>query len=146
MTRLLRFALPAYLVAEAFVALQLAASIGAARTLLLLLLSAAAGVWVLRREQLEILRRLRRSVMAGQPARGGLFDGAARAAAGILLIIPGFISDAAALALLVPGVRRWLARRLTAAIGANPAAPIVIEGDYHRLDDPALTKPTREAR
>jgi len=144
MTRALRFALPAYLLAEAFVTLEIAALLGAGRTLLLLLLGVAAGIAVLRREQLSILTRLRRTVASGDPVLPSLLDGAMRAIAGILLIIPGFISDIAAFGLLLPGLRRSALRRLLTILGRDPTPPIVIEADYHQIDDPTLPEVKRE--
>jgi UPF0716 protein FxsA len=146
MMRTLRFALPVYLLLEAFVTLQAAAWLGAGRTLFLLLLGAAAGIAVLRRQRLSILTRLRRAAASGEPVLPGLVDAAGGAIAGALLIVPGFISDVAALALLIPGFRRWLARRLPAARGRASAAPRVIEGDYRPVDDPPLPAATREPR
>jgi len=145
MTQALRFALPAYLLAEAFVTLEVAALLGSGRTLLLLLLGVAAGIAVLRREQLSILTRLRRTVASGDPVLPSLLDGAMRAIAGILLIIPGFISDIAAFGLLLPGLRRSALRRLLTILGRDPTPPIVIEADYHQIDDPTLPEVKRES-
>ena len=68
-----------------------------------------------------------------------------RIAAGCLLIVPGFITDALGLALLVPPLRALMframlpglagRRRAEAPAGEQPARPIVIEGTYKRLDD-----------
>jgi UPF0716 protein FxsA len=144
MTQMLRFALPAYLLLEALVTLQIVAWLGAGRTLLLLLLGVAAGIAVLRREQLSILTQLRRTAAAGETVLPGLLDGAMRAVAGVLLIIPGFISDVAALILLIPGFRRWFFRRVSAPFGHSPRAPLVVEGDFRPVDDPALPAAGRE--
>jgi UPF0716 protein FxsA len=145
MTRTLRLAVPAYLLLEALVTLQIAASLGAVRTLLLLLLGVAAGIAVLWREQLSVLSRLRRAAASREAMLPALLDGAVRAVAGALLIIPGFVSDAAALALLlVPGLRRRFVRWLAAALGHSSTDPLVIEGDYRPVDDPALPATPRK--
>lgn len=144
MTRILRFALPAYLLLEVFVTLQVAERLGTGRTLLLLLLGVAGGLAVLRRERLSLLMGLRRAAASREPALPRLLDGAARVAAGILLIVPGFLSDAIALLLLVPPLRRRLVVRFSAAFAPGPAGSVVIEGDYRRVDDPALPKTERE--
>jgi UPF0716 protein FxsA len=144
MGRVLRWVLPACLLLEIFVTLQVAAWLGAGRTLALLLLGALAGIAILRREQLAILARLRYGARLREPVLPALLDGAVRATAGILLIVPGFVSDVAALVLLIPGLRRRLVRRFSAGRGHNPATP-VIDGDYRRVDDPMLPEPKREA-
>lgn len=144
MTRLWRYALPVYLLAEVLLTLQIAALVGVGRTLLLLLLGVVAGVTVLRREQLAILSRLRRASGSGEPVLPGLLRGAMRAIAGILLIIPGFLSDVAALALLIPASQRLLVERLSGILGRNRTGSIVIEGEYRQLDDPSLPKANRD--
>jgi UPF0716 protein FxsA len=138
MMRALRFALPAYLLLEISVTLEVAAWLGAGRALLLLLLGMAGGIVVLRRQQLAILTRLCLAASSGEPPLPGLLDGAMRAIAGILLMIPGYVSDAAALALLIPKSRRWLTHHLSGGLVDRPGAPIIIEGDFRRVEDPAL--------
>jgi UPF0716 protein FxsA len=63
---------------------------------------------MLRRSGLSNLGRLRAAAEAdGIKAINLDSPGLAAIAAGILLIIPGFITDLAAAALLIPPVRRW---------------------------------------
>ena len=52
---------------------------------------------------------------SGQSPTAAIVDGALLAFAGILFIIPGFASDAVALFLVVPPLRRWWRDRLIAA-------------------------------
>jgi UPF0716 protein FxsA len=60
------------------------------------------------------LARLRDTLGAGRPPGPGLLDGALALLAGPLLIVPGFVTDALAVLLLVPVVRRGLGRWLVA--------------------------------
>ena len=143
MKRMLRFAIPAYLLLEAYATLTIASRLGPAATLLLLVLGAAAGVAVLRTAQFALLSRLRPILASGAPLLPELLDAALRAAAGFLLIIPGFVSDVIALGLLIPQLRQRLVRRLSAGSPADPASPVVIDGDYRRIDDPVLPAPKR---
>jgi len=92
-------------------------------TLALLLVGAAAGVLVLRHVGTTAIRRLRAGApggVPGVPAAAGVprpaADPALVVVAGALLIVPGFLSDAAGLALLVPPVRRLLVRRAGEAV------------------------------
>lgn len=144
MSRLLRFGLPGYLLLEAYVTLEIAARLGGGRTLLLLLLGVVAGFAVLRREQLSILGRLRSAAASGEPGLPSLLDGVLRVVAGILLIIPGFVSDAVGLTLLIPVLRRRLVAGVSPVARRDPREPTVIEGDYRRVDDPALARSKRE--
>ena len=146
MKPLLRFALPAYVMLEVLLTLMIASWLGPGLTLLLLVLAAAAGVAVLRREQFPLLLRLSRIFSSGEPLLVGLFDGALRGVAGVLLIIPGFISDFAAAGLLIPQLRRRLVRRLSAGLDGETTGPPVIQVDFRRIDDPALPAPRGELR
>ncbi len=143
--RPLRLALLGYLLIEGYATLAIAGWLGPGPTLLLLLLGAAAGGAVLRTTQFSLLSELRRSLAASEPALPALIGGALRAAAGVLLIIPGFISDLVAAGLLIPALRRQLIRRLAAAANRR-TGPATIEGDYRRVEDTALPAPRREPR
>jgi UPF0716 protein FxsA len=138
MIRILRFALPAWLLLEAAVTLTIASWLGPGRTLLLFVLGAAAGVALLRTAQFTLLSQVRRIFASGEAPLGGLLEGALRGAAGVLLIIPGFVSDLVAVILLIPQCRKRLVRRMSAGLGGERAEPPVIDGVFHRIDDPAL--------
>jgi UPF0716 protein FxsA len=128
-----------YPLAELVLMLQVASWLGALPAIALILLGAVVGFGLLRGQRLSVLARLRRGFpVAGQPLPE-LLDGALRAAAALLLILPGFISDAVALVLLLPAIRRRLARRMAFA-GRRSGAPIVIDGQFRRIDDPALAE------
>jgi len=141
-----RFALGAYLLLEIWAMLQVAAWLGAARTLLLLILGVLAGIAVLRGEKLAILSRLRHPGTLRDGLIPSLPDRALRAAAGLLLIVPGFISNVAALILLVPRARQWLIRRWAARFGGNAGRLTIIESEFHRVDDPRLTERDHDCR
>lgn len=102
--------------AEVFVAVQVANAIGALATLLLILLSWPVGWWALRAQGRAAWRRLGTAVSEGRPPGGEVLDGVLVLLGGLLLIVPGFISDVlGALALLPPTralMRRQLARHV----------------------------------
>jgi UPF0716 family protein affecting phage T7 exclusion len=50
--------------------------------------------------------------------------------AGLLLIIPGLISDVIGLLLLIPPLRRWLIRRAVGDIYDHP----LVSGESHRVE------------
>jgi UPF0716 protein FxsA len=84
-------------------------AVGLALTLLLVVLSAAAGVAVLRIQGFGVLRRLREAARTGVDPDLDVGGGALTFIAAILLIIPGFVSDTIGLLFLLPPVRRGLA-------------------------------------
>lgn len=117
--------------------------IGAVNTVLLVIAAAALGLAILRRQGLAALATLKNGDPAAPPPAGRLLDGLAVTLAGLLLLLPGFLSDAVGLALLIPGVRQglgaWLAARIIRsggalhmsggmADGAGPARPSPFEG------------------
>ena len=78
--------------------------IGLLPTLSLVVLSAVAGIVLMRIQGFGVLTRLRRSGQDGHAPGKELLDAAMILIAGILLLIPGFISDIVGLALLFAGV------------------------------------------
>ncbi len=98
-------------VAEVFVAIQVAGAIGWLLTFLLLIASWPAGSWALRSQGRAAWTRLRAELDAGRPPGRAVVDGALILVGGVLLIIPGFITDAVGIILLLPPTRA-LARRL----------------------------------
>ncbi|NWG86587.1 MAG: FxsA family protein [Hydrogenophilaceae bacterium] len=86
-----------------------------------------AGVAVLRIEQAELLPRLMFSAFEGRTPLAVLWESGRRILAGALLILPGAISDAVALVLLI-----WPAPPRPR--GPRAANDDFIEGQYRRED------------
>ena len=101
-----------WVVAEIAAALAVANVVGVLWCVLLLLAGWPIGGWLLRAEGRAALARLRDTLAAGRPPGPGLLDSALALLAGPLLIVPGFVTDAFALVLLVPAARRGLGRWL----------------------------------
>ena len=148
MSSMRRFVMLAFLVLpllEIVVLIQVGQAIGVWSTLGLLVLAAVAGMMVIRQQGVSMVGRMFDAMSEGRLAVGSIVDSYARIAAGCLLIVPGFITDALGLALLVPPLRALMLRamlpglagrrRAEAPAGEQPARPIVIEGTYKRLDD-----------
>jgi UPF0716 protein FxsA len=72
--------------------------------------AAVVGGAIMSRQGLTVARRTQEAVALGRPPVGPVLDGALMLLAGALLITPGFLTDALALALLVPPIRRRVAR------------------------------------
>jgi UPF0716 protein FxsA len=89
-------------------------AIGLLSTILLLILASVVGMWLLRREGARTLMSFQQSVRAGRVPHREMIDGMLIAAAGGLILLPGFVSDVLALALLFPPTRSLITRRITA--------------------------------
>ena len=95
--------------------IQVGSWIGLWPTIGLLVLVSALGVWLVKHEGLATLRRVQYELAEGRLPGSHLVDGALILMAGVLLLIPGFLSDVVGLLLLLPptraGVRAFVLRR-----------------------------------
>src|SRR5438067_502025 len=82
-------------------------------------LSMAAGGQVIRHYGFQTVNRLRDVLRTGAAPAGPRPAGIAGVLAGILLILPGFLSDLAAVVLLIPMTRRIVASALGWRIGST---------------------------
>lgn len=109
-----------------------------------------AGAVVLRQVGRGAIDGLRRAAQGGAPQEGALLDGVLAAAGGVLLVLPGFVSDLVGLALAAPSLRGWIARRFAPSIpAARPAPPGVIDlapQDWRAGADPEAPRIGRERR
>jgi UPF0716 protein FxsA len=97
-------------IVEITVAIQVAHHIGGLNTVALLLLFSFAGVWLARLEGFSVVRRIQEQLDNRTVPTNELIEGALVFAGGLLLIVPGFVTDALGLLLLFP-LSRHLARR-----------------------------------
>ncbi|MDE0391967.1 MAG: FxsA family protein [Rhodospirillales bacterium] len=133
-------------VGEVFIFLEVGSVIGTWPTIGLIVGTAVAGGMILRWQGLQTLARARRQLAANRLPVAEMAEGAALALAAVLLLTPGFFTDALGTLLLFPPLRRSLLRRLIARLapqarhaGADDASGAdgarVIEGEYTVLDD-----------
>jgi len=109
----------------------LGGKLGVGLTLLWVIAAMVAGLALLRHTGLQAVGRLRAALAEGKEPGHSLIDAACFAAAGILLIIPGFVSDLLALILMLPVTRHWLLRRTAAHFEARVYRSTgVIHGDF----------------
>jgi UPF0716 protein FxsA len=97
-------------VLELAVAIQVGRWAGALPVLGALLLIGVLGAMLVRRQGAAAWRSLNRSLQAGEPPSKELADATVQVLAGVLLIVPGFVTDVLALLLLFP-LTRPVARR-----------------------------------
>jgi UPF0716 protein FxsA len=97
-------------VAEIAVFIQVGAHLGVGLTLLLVFASAVFGIWLVRAQGFAAATRVQAMIAQGESPALGMLEGLALLAAGVLLLIPGFVTDVAAFALLIPPLRRGIIR------------------------------------
>ncbi|MBP7002414.1 FxsA family protein [Amaricoccus sp.] len=123
--------------------------IGLWPTLGLVVLAGLVGVTVIRAQGAQAFERLRAAAAADKDPSGPMAHSALLVVAGLLLIVPGFFTDALGLLLLIPQVRAAAIRRFAGKVrgqtvvfstrgGEGPRRPRdgdAIEVDYEVLDD-----------
>lgn len=102
--------------AEIYVLLSAGAAFGALPVIAACIATAVIGGIVIRLQGLAAMNAARADMADGRPPVASAIDGAVLIAAAPFLMTPGFITDAIGFLLLVPPIRRALARRALAAI------------------------------
>lgn len=139
--------------------IQVGGLIGLWPTLAIVVLTAIMGTWLVRTQGLAAINKLQRSFSELDDPTEPLAHGAMILVAGVLLLTPGFFTDALGFALLMPPVRvavfRFARSRVTVAQfhmgsgmgpdmrnGANPhhfGAGDVIDGEFEEVRPKADT-------
>lgn len=136
--------------------IQVGGAIGLGYTLLIVVLTAILGTWLVRSQGVAALADLQRSFSELRDPTEPLAHGAMILFSGALLLTPGFFTDALGFLLLVPGVRKavlnWARSNVRVThftMGSDPRdahrgpnrgdAGEVIEGDFTEID------PTKKA-
>jgi UPF0716 protein FxsA len=122
------------------------AHLGALATLLLVICGMIVGWSLIKKSGANLSHLLRGRAMDTKALSAGTASGLAFGLAGLLFLMPGFASDAMALALLLPGPRRALARWIerhmvdlssgSSGRGGPPQTP-VIEGEAIEIHEPS---------
>lgn len=99
---------------ELYVILQVAQVIGGWETLALLIVMSVVGAWLLKRQGLEVIARVREAVEQGRVPAKELVDGLLIVVAGALMLAPGFIGDVIGYLLLLPPTRALIRAPLMA--------------------------------
>ena len=139
-------------VLELALLIQVGSAIGVLPTLGLIILSAVLGILLLRVAGLATAWRARERLARGELPEREMFDGLLLALGGLLLLLPGFISDLFGLLCVLPFSRHLLLGRLqrqqqeqaarqrafaddlAGARDASAPRSQVIEGEYQRRD------------
>lgn len=104
-----------YLVVEIVAMVALGSVIGLGWTLLVLLVGSVLGLLLARREGVRAARALAAAVTNRQVAHVEVTDGLLVAAGGVLLFLPGLVTDLAGLVLVFRPTRALVRRRLVRA-------------------------------
>jgi UPF0716 protein FxsA len=126
--------------------IQVGGWIGLWWTIGIVLLTAAIGTALLRAQGMAALAEVQGALQHGGNPAPAMAHGALILVAGLLLLTPGFFTDAVGFLLLTPPVRagviRFLARRMTivqaggrgAAFRSGPAESGTVDGEYEVVE------------
>lgn len=136
-----------FIALEIYLLIIVGGMMGAGYTLLWLIFAGFLGLTVLRVQGLTSIRRAWAGMSRGETLAQGIVETALGFVAGLLLIAPGLVSDILALIILLPPVRRALARRVLGRFttrlrtppppdrpAAPPAQGRTLEGEAWRED------------
>jgi len=128
--------------------IQVGGWLGLWPTLAIVVLTAVLGTFLVRAQGLMAMSQIRSNLQEFQDPTESLAHGAMILASGLLLLTPGFFTDAVGFALLVPPIRlalfHWLRSKVKVQSfvqadlrrEARPAGDTdVIDGEYSELDD-----------
>ncbi|MBO68214.1 MAG: exlusion protein FxsA [Acidiferrobacteraceae bacterium] len=126
--------------AEIYLLIKMGATVGVTWTILLVLLTAVVGAWLVRLQGIAAWRRFQTSIARHHLPAEPLVEGLCLLLAGALLLIPGFVTDIIGFTCLVPPIRRMMLRYLTGRLwsgkrpdSSHPAEPL--DATYRRIDD-----------
>jgi len=126
--------------AELYLLIEVGSGIGGFSTIALCLLTAAIGGILVRIQGMQTLLQSRQMIEQGQAPAEPMLHGMMIAASGVMLFVPGFITDIIGFALLVPFVRsaigHWVISRFMTQQRQGSKVIIeaeVIDSDKHKL-------------
>ncbi|MCY7709310.1 membrane protein FxsA [Bacillus safensis] len=82
--------------------------IGILPTMLLIVLTSALGAYFARKQGIEAFQKVQRDLQYGKMPGGAIVDGFCILIGGLLLLIPGFLSDLIGALLLIPVTRKGI--------------------------------------
>lgn len=99
-------------IAEIYILVRVGGYIGALNTVAIVVLMGIAGAYLARLQGMQALYRIRANLQHGRMPSGEIVDAFLILIAGIMLLLPGFVTDLAGLMLLFPPTREMAKRQL----------------------------------
>ncbi|MCK5425352.1 MAG: FxsA family protein [Emcibacter sp.] len=148
MPLLILFILIAVPYLEFMVFLEVGSAIGGFQALLLTILTAVIGIYLIRQQGLVVMNRMHHTLQQNESPVEDIFHGFFLLIAGLFFLLPGFITDTVALFLAIEPIRAVLGKIIVKNIGTtfyrNNAGPgnnnpydegITIDGEYEKKPD-----------
>ena len=123
---------------EIYLFIKVGSQIGALNTVLLILVTAIAGIWYARYEGFNTLRSGMTQLVKNEMPLYEIVSGAAIAFAALLLILPGFATDIIGILLIFPVTRKIILSKYSKNYSKNKnklKKKNFIEGEYEDIED-----------
>ncbi|MFC1542674.1 FxsA family protein [Pseudomonadota bacterium] len=122
--------------AELYLLIEVGSGIGGFPTIALCLLTAALGGILVRHQGMRTLLQAKELVDRGEPPAAQMLHGIMIAISGVMLFLPGFITDLIGFLLLIPMIRGWIGRRIISAQISNrrKGSDIIIDAEVVHPD------------
>ena len=124
--------------------IQFGDALGTVNTILLIFLTAGIGMYLVRQQGFNTLRKMQKEIQNQELPVRSLFDGFVILISGILLLIPGFFTDAIGLMGLIPITRFFIGKTLISLFIKNRSNFAYkskqdindpIEGEFEEVDN-----------
>lgn len=125
---------------ELFLLVKTGQWFGAWFPVLAVILGFVAGGVTIRHTGIKSLKEIAQASRSGQTGTDAAVGGILGFFAGILFILPGLLSDVAAILLLLPFFRRIIGRRFIRPSGEKRASAVVIDGEAVEIIDDRLPR------
>ena len=106
-------------IAEIALLINVSGEIGGWNTVALVIITAAAGAFLVKREGLATLHAAQAKMQQQQVPAKELMEGACLLVAGVLLVTPGFMTDIVGFLLVIPPTRKLIAAGAAKRFSAN---------------------------
>ena len=137
---------------ELYLLIEVGSQIGGFSTIVLCLLTAMAGLSIVRHQGMKIFTDMQKATAAGTPVGGAMIHGFFLALAGFFLFFPGFLTDTIGALLLVPPLRLALGKLGLAQMAvkrssyrSHKSGTIIIEGEFVETPNKAQTDDINKA-
>ena len=111
---------------EILLLIEIGNQIGALNTILVIVLTAILGASMMRHQGFTIMRNIQRDLSEGRMPTVELINGALVLVGGIVLLTPGFFTDAVGFILLIPATRGFIRKKIQRRIRRK-----IESGDIH---------------
>jgi len=128
---------------EFIVFAEVADGIGTLPTLLLTIITAVLGIYIIRQEGLKLLLNMKQTVDRGDSPVKDMIHGFFLAVAGFFFLMPGFITDSIAILLAIAPIREMLGDSMVKAGKRNShnsprssqSSGIIIDGEFEETQE-----------